>query len=103
MKRGALPEEQLYGILLAPHISEKGTRLADKNRQFVFKVRGDARKPDIRRAVEKLFQVEVESVQVANLPGKAKRTGQVRGRRQDIRKAYVRLKPGFDIQFVSGQ
>ncbi len=103
MKRGALREEQLYKVLLAPHISEKGTRVADKNRQFVFKVRADARKPDIRRAVEKLFQVEVQSVQVVNLAGKAKRTGQIKGRRQDIRKAYVRLKPGFDIQFVSGQ
>ncbi|MHB1515052.1 MAG: 50S ribosomal protein L23 [Acidiferrobacteraceae bacterium] len=103
MKRAPLREEELYKILIAPHISEKGTRLAEKNRQFVFKVRSDARKPDIRRAVEKLFQVEVQSVQVANLPGKAKRTGQIKGWRQDMRKAYVRLKPGFDIQFVSGQ
>lgn len=103
MRGESLQEQELYKILLAPHISEKSTRLADKNRQFVFKVRGDASKPDIKRAVEKLFQVEVESVQVVNQAGKVKRTGQVTGRRQDTRKAYVRLKPGFDIQFVSGQ
>jgi len=103
MRGESLPEQELYKILLAPHISEKSTRLADKNRQFVFKVRGDASKPDIKRAVEKLFQVEVESVQVVNQAGKVKRTGKVTGRRQDTRKAYVRLKPGFDIQFVSGQ
>lgn len=101
--RRKLPEAELYKILLGPHVSEKSTRIADKQQQFTFKVRRDAAKPDIKRAVEKLFQVEVESVQVVNLLGKAKQSGKIRGRRQDTRRAYVRLKPGFDIQFVSGQ
>ena len=103
MKRGVKREEELYSILRGPHVSEKSTRIADKNHQFTFKVRQSATKPDIKRAVEKMFQVEVASVQVVNIAGKAKQTGRMHGRRQGVRKAYVRLKPGFDIQFASGQ
>ena len=92
--------EKLFQVILAPHISEKGSRLVDKVRQIVFKVRRDATKPMIKLAVEKMFSVQVQSVTVANVKGKTKRTGKSPGRRQDWKKAYVRLKPGQDINFM---
>ncbi len=96
-------EQELSQLILAPHISEKSSRVADKNRQFVFAVRRDATKPLIKRAVEKMFSVEVDSVTVTNVKGKLKRKGKTPGRRQDWKKAYVRLKPGQEIDFVGGQ
>lgn len=93
-------EEKLFHVILAPHISEKSTRVADKNRQFVFEVRRDASKPEIRQAVEKMFSVQVDSVTVVNVRGKIKRSGKTPGRRQDWKKAYVCLKPGQDIDFA---
>jgi large subunit ribosomal protein L23 len=96
-------EEQLYQVILAPHVSEKSTMVADKNRQFVFEVRRDASKPVIKQAVEKMFNVEVDSVTVVNVAGKTKGAGRRPGRRQDWKKAYVRLKPGHDIDFVGAQ
>ena len=94
-------DERLMSILIAPHVSEKGTRVADSHNQITFRVRTDARKPEIRQAVEKMFNVEVESVSVLNVRGKSKGfRGRNRGRRPDWRKAYVRLKPGHDIDFI---
>lgn len=94
-------DERLMSILIAPHVSEKGTRVAEGSNQFTFRVRNDARKPEVRRAVEKVFNVEVESVSVLNVKGKSKGIrGRSRGRRADWRKAYVRLKPGFDIDLI---
>jgi len=93
-------DEKLFHVVLAPHVSEKGTRIADKHRQIVLKVRPDATKPLIRRAVEKMFNVQVESVTVANVKGKRKQTGRMGGRRSDWKKAYVRLKEGQDIDFL---
>ena len=94
-------EERLMSILVAPHVSEKSTRIADGSNQFTFRVRTDARKPEVRRAVEKMFNVEVKSVSVLNVKGKVKGIrGRNRGRRADWRKAYVRLKPGHDIDFI---
>ena len=88
-------------ILLAPHVSEKSTRIADRHNQITFRVRTDARKLEIKRAVEKMFNVEVESVSVLNVKGKRKGShARNRGRRSDWRKAYVRLKPGHDIDFM---
>ncbi len=95
-------EERLYDIIVAPHLSEKGTNLADRHGQFVFEVRTDASKPEIRAAVEKLFNVEVDSVQVLNARGKVKRHGRHWGKRRNWKKAYVQLKPGHDIDFVGG-
>ena len=94
-------EERLMSILIAPHVSEKSTRIADASNQIAFRVRTDARKPEIRRAVEKMFNVEVESVSALNVKGKRKglHAGN-RGRRSDWRKAYVRLKHGHDIDFM---
>lgn len=95
-------DEKLFQVILAPHVSEKSSRLADKQRQMVFEVRRDATKPVIKQAVEKMFNVQVESVTVANVLGKRK-GGRNAGRRQDWKKAYVRLKPGQDISFVGPQ
>ena len=93
--------ERLMSVLIAPHVSEKSTRVADGSNQVTFRVRGDARKPEIQRAVERLFDVEVKSVSVLNVKGKSKSSrGRHRGRRPDWRKAYVRLKPGHDIDFI---
>lgn len=96
-------EEQLFHVIVAPHVSEKSARLADKHQQIVLQVRPDATKPAIKQAVEKLFNVQVESVTVTNVKGKRKQTGRSAGRRQDWKKAYVRLKAGQDINFLGQQ
>lgn len=98
----SLKQERLLKVLLSPLISEKSTNLADANRQFVFKVVKDATKPEIKAAVSELFKVEVEKVNILNVPGKQKRHGATMGRRSDWKKAYVKLKPGQDIDFGSG-
>ena len=95
-------EERLLKVLLAPVISEKATFVAEKNEQVVFLVTPDANKLEIKAAVEMLFKVEVKSVQIANLKGKIKRAGRNIGRRSDIRKAFVCLKPGQEINFAEG-
>jgi len=92
-------DHRLLQVLLAPVISEKATMVADKNEQVVFEVAPSATKPEIKAAVELLFKVEVDSVQVLNVKGKAKRFGRFMGRRKDVRKAYVSLKPGQEINF----
>jgi large subunit ribosomal protein L23 len=93
-------EERLLKVLLAPHISEKSTMAAEGNNTVVFKVATDANKAEIKAAVEKLFEVEVDSVRTVNQKGKTKRTGMRFGKRSDFKKAYVVLKEGQDIDFV---
>ena len=93
-------KEKLMGVLLAPHVSEKSALAAEKANQCVFRVRRDATKPDIKAAVELMFEVKVDSVQVVNAPGKAKRFGNRAGRRSDFKKAYVRLAAGQTIDFT---
>jgi large subunit ribosomal protein L23 len=95
--------ERLSRILIGPVVSEKGTRVADQNRQMIFKVPPDASKPEIRKAVEKMFDVKVTAVQVSNVKGKVKRFGQTLGRRSDWKKAYVTLAEGSDIDFVGAE
>ena len=97
---GVAYEERLMRVLLGPHVSEKTTLAADRASQVVFKVRRDATKRDISNAVEKLFKVKVDNVTVVNVKGKRKRSGRVEGQRSDWKKAYVRLAPGHDIDFV---
>lgn len=92
-------KERLMETLRSPVISEKSTIAADINKQFVFEVAPDSTKPEIRKAVEMMFDVKVENVRVLNTKGKTKRAGNKLGRRKDIRKAYVRLAPGNDIDF----
>ena len=93
-------EERLMKVLLAPVISEKATMLAEKSEQVVFLVMPDATKLEVKAAVELLFKVEVESVQVANRMGKQKRSGRFNGRRNHTRRAFVCLKPGQEINFT---
>jgi large subunit ribosomal protein L23 len=95
-----LNEERLMKVLLAPIVSEKATMIAEKREQVAFKVMQDATKPEIKAAVELLFKVKVEGVQVSNLKGKAKRFGKFEGRRSNVRKAYVCLAPGQEINFA---
>ena len=99
----AAHQERLTQLLLGPHVSEKATALADGSNQVVFKVRLDATKADVRRAVELLFEVKVERVTVTRMPSKAKRFGTSMGKRQGWKKAYVRLAPGSDINFMSAE
>lgn len=93
-------EERLMKVLLAPVVSEKATMLAEKREQVVFLVMPDATKLEVKAAVEMLFKVEVESVQVANRQGKQKRSGKFNGRRNHTRRAFVCLKPGQEINFT---
>ena len=95
-------QERLMTVLLGPHVSEKSTDVAEAHNQVVFKVRRDASKPEIRRAVELLFDVKVDKVSVVNHKGKIKRFGMQFGRRQDWKKAYVTLPAGQDIDFMGG-
>lgn|SRR5690606_31560959 len=93
-------DERLMKVLLAPVISEKATFVAEKNEQVVFLVAPDATKPEIKAAVELLFKVQVESVQVANRMGKQKRAGRFVGRRNHTKRAFVSLQPGQEINFT---
>ena len=95
-------QERLMQVLLAPQISEKATYIAEKYEQVIFRVLSDAAKPEIKGAVELLFKVAVESVQVANVKGKHKKFGRMMGRRKNWKKAYVCLQPGQEINFVDG-
>ena len=97
-----MSRERLMTILLGPHVSEKSTAVADANNQIVFRVRRDASKAEVRRAVELMFEVEVEGVRILNQGGKQKRFGRTLGKRPDWKKAYVRLKAGQDIDFLGG-
>ncbi|HWL28227.1 MAG TPA: 50S ribosomal protein L23 [Burkholderiaceae bacterium] len=92
--------ERLMQIILAPIVTEKATFVAEKNQQVAFRVAADATKPEIKAAVELLFKVEVESVQVLNRKGKEKRFGRFMGRRRNERKAYVSLKDGQELDFT---
>ena len=93
--------ERLMTVLLAPVVSEKSTFIADKYEQVIFRVTQNATKPEVKAAVELMFKVEVESVQIANVKGKQKRFGTHMGRRRNWKKAYVSLKPGQEINFAA--
>ena len=93
--------ERLALVLLAPVVSEKGTHIAEKHEQVIFRVAPDATKPEIKAAVELMFKVEVDSVQVSNVKGKEKRFGRFIGRRRNWKKAYVCLKAGQEINFAA--
>ena len=104
---GTRNTERLMQVLLAPVVSEKSTFIGEKNNQYAFRVTSNATKPEIKAAVELMFStkdrnIEVLSVQVANVKGKEKRFGRFMGRRNNWKKAYVRLKPGHEINFAAG-
>ena len=92
-----MSQERILQVLLAPHISEKSTLIADATGTHVFKVNTTATKIEIKQAVEELFEVKVAQVRVMNVKGKTKRFGQRSGKRSDWRKAYVKLAEGQDI------
>jgi len=96
-------QERLMNILVSPHVSEKATVAAENANQIVFKVANTATKKEIKAAVEMLFEVNVENVQVANVKGKTKRTQNGVGRRNDWKKAYIRLQEGQDINFIGAE
>ena len=91
-------KERLTNVLLSPHVSEKSARIAALGNQYVFRVLTDATKPEIRAAVEFMFEVKVDTVRVVNQVGKSKRFGRTPGRRSDWKKAYVRLAEGQAIE-----
>ncbi len=93
-------QNRMYQILLSPHVSEKSAMAAEGSNRHTFKVAADANKIEIRRAVEGLFTVKVESVQVLNVKGKERRFGSIMGQQSCWKKAIVRLADGHDIDFV---
>ena len=99
----ALHDERLMTILVGPHVSEKASTIAEKNNQICFKVRRDSTKKEIAQAVEMMFEVKVDGVQVSNVRGKSKRFGQTMGKRADWKKAYVTLAEGHDIDFLGAE
>jgi len=96
-----MSNQRIYNVLLGAHISEKSTIVADESNQFVFKVAKDASRPEIKRAVEQIYGVNVDSVSVANVKGKVKRTMRGLSKRPSLKKAYVRVAAGQEIDFTA--
>lgn len=96
-------QERLMNVLQAPQISEKATYIAEKYEHVIFRVDSTATKPEIKAAVELMFKVSVENVQVAVVKGKQKRFGKFMGRRKDWKKAYVCLGSGQKINFSESE
>jgi large subunit ribosomal protein L23 len=92
-------EGRLAQVLVEPIVSEKATSVAEKHNQVLFKVLRDATKPEIKAAVELMFKVEVDAVRTINQRGKEKKFGRSIGRRDHIKKAYVSLKKGHELNF----
>ncbi len=95
-------KERLYKILLSPRVTEKSARVGDEGNQYVFHVVKDANKAEIKGAVEMLFDVNVTSLQVVNVKGKTKSFKFRNGKRNDWKKAYVRLQEGQHIDLLEG-
>ncbi len=103
MSSKQLNHERLMTVLVGPHVSEKTANIAESSNQICFKVRRDSTKKEIAQAVEMMFEVVVDKVQVANVRGKVKRFGQTFGKRADWKKAYVTLAEGHDIDFLGAE
>ncbi|MEQ8694589.1 MAG: 50S ribosomal protein L23 [Gammaproteobacteria bacterium] len=95
-------QERLMQVLVEPRQSEKSTRVADKHRQYLFRVLTDATKPEIKAAVELLFKVKVEGVTTSMVPSRLRNFRGRAGTRNAWKKAYVTLAEGFEIDFVGG-
>ena len=95
--------DRLMNVVLAPVVSEKSTFVADKSRQYVFRVADGATKPQIKAAIELMFKTKVEGVTVSNVKGKERRFGRTIGRKKSWKKAYVRLAEGQEINFAATQ
>ena len=96
-------EQRLYQVLLAPHVSEKTAVASEMEGRHTFRVARDATKIEVRKAVERLFEVNVKSVQIVNVHGKTKRFGATEGKRSDWKKGIVRLAEGQDIDFMGAE
>ena len=96
-------EERLLQVLLSPHISEKSTQVGEESNQVIFRVLPSAKKAEIKKAVEKLFNVEVMQVRVSNVKGKRKGAQRNPGKRPDWKKAFVTLAEGHDIDFMGAE
>jgi len=96
----SINQYNLAGLIAAPVVSEKSTIAAENNKTFVFKVNSTANKANIKNSVELMFGVKVDTVHVLNVKGKIKKSGRTIGKRSDWKKAYVKLKSGFDIEYV---
>lgn len=95
--------ERLHKVILAPHISEKSTNVAELASTVVFRVTTDATKIEVKKAVELLFDVQVDNVNMVNVKGKRKITARSRGKRSDWKKAYVKLQDGQEIDFIGAE
>ena len=98
-----IAENRMLQAILAPVVSEKSTMIAEKTEQVVFRVATDATKAEIKAAVELLFKVKVDAVNVVNVKGKSKRFGRTNGRRKDWKKAYVSLVSGQELDLAAAQ
>jgi len=96
-------KDNLYKVLLLPRVTEKSTQISESSNQYVFKVAKDANKSEIKDAVEALFEVKVESVQVVNVKGKNKMFKMRPGKRDNWKKAYVRVQEGQALDFLGGE
>lgn len=96
-------KERIFQVLVAPHISEKTTNVGDLHNQYVFRIAPDATKFEVRKAVEQLFEVKVQSVQTLNVKGKTKNFGRQQGKRSGWKKAYVSLAAGQEIDFLAAE
>jgi len=96
-------QERLMKIVLAPHITEKSAMAAEMRNQYVFKVAQDAKKPEIKQAVELMFDVKVDGVTISNVKGKTKRSGMKLGKRASWKKAFVTLSEGQEIDFLGAE
>ena len=103
MSQSKLSKDELFQVILSPVVTEKSTRAAESHGQAVFHVANSATRNDVKAAVEQAFDVEVESVKILNVKGKTKRFGRTLGKRNDRKKAYIRLKEGSDIDFAEFQ
>ena len=98
--RKPLGREGLMNVLLAPHVTEKTSLALQERNQYAFRVRRDATRTDVRRAVELMFEVKVEGVNLLNRPGKTRRFKNMAGKRNGFKKAYVSLQAGQSIDFT---
>ena len=95
-------KERLMTVLIQPHVSEKAAMVTEKANQYVFRVRGDASRAEVKQAVELMFEVKVKGINLMNKPGKTRRFRNVAGKRNGFKKAYVSLHDGQSIDFTGG-
>ncbi len=95
-----MKQQDLSNVILAPIVSEKSTLLTEQENKFVFKVKKNANKKNIKKAIEQMFDVKVEYVHVLNVKGKTKRFGRFIGSRSSWKKAYIKLEPGYNIDLA---